>query len=77
MEPEGSLSCSQESASGPYPEPNESNLHPHPHPINKERQGMIAKNDFWGSDDVSDINKTLHIHTCTCFKYMLDFTLDA
>jgi hypothetical protein len=27
MEPEGSLQCSQESASGPYPEPDEFNPH--------------------------------------------------
>jgi hypothetical protein len=28
MEPEGSLSCSQEPATVPYPEPDESNSHP-------------------------------------------------
>jgi hypothetical protein len=28
MEPEDSLSCSQEPAIGPYPEPDESNPHP-------------------------------------------------
>jgi hypothetical protein len=28
MEPEGSLSCSQEPTTCPYPEPNESNPHP-------------------------------------------------
>jgi hypothetical protein len=28
METEGSLPCSQESATCPYPEPNESNPHP-------------------------------------------------
>jgi hypothetical protein len=28
MEPEGSLSCSQEPATCPYPEPNESNPYP-------------------------------------------------
>jgi len=28
MESEGSLSCSQEPASGPYPEPDESSSHP-------------------------------------------------
>jgi hypothetical protein len=28
MEPERSLSFSQEPATGPYPEPDESNLHP-------------------------------------------------
>jgi hypothetical protein len=28
MEPEGSLSWSQEPATGPYPEPDESNPHP-------------------------------------------------
>jgi len=28
MEPEGSLSCSQELTTGPYPEPNASSTHP-------------------------------------------------
>jgi hypothetical protein len=28
MEPEGSLSCSQQPANGPCPEPDESNPHP-------------------------------------------------
>jgi hypothetical protein len=31
MEPEGSLACSQDSATCPYPEPNESNPHPKPY----------------------------------------------
>jgi hypothetical protein len=31
MEPEGSLSCSQEPATGPYPEPDESNHIPKPY----------------------------------------------
>jgi hypothetical protein len=32
MEPEGSLPCSQQPATGPYPESDKSNLHP-PKPI--------------------------------------------
>jgi len=32
MEPEGSLPCSQKSATCPYPEPNKSSLHPPPPP---------------------------------------------
>jgi hypothetical protein len=41
MEPEGSLSCSQEPATGPCPEPDESN--PHLMPLSKKLRGMARR----------------------------------
>jgi hypothetical protein len=41
-------------------------------------RGCAIKNEFWESEDVSDVEK-IHIHACMhkYFEYMLDFTLDV
>jgi hypothetical protein len=41
VKPKGSLSCSQEPATGPYPEPDESNIHTTPFYFSKIHPNII------------------------------------